>query len=273
MHILTLRVLDRGVSIGCTDPAAQSLMTIAYGSMHSGGGEPDLDYTVGRDGVPATFFIERKGQERLTAADDGRFLAMFDKDFAIEFQKLRRDLYFVHAGVLRRAGVAVMLVAKPGGGKSTLCWALLHHGFDYLSDELAPVNLATLEVHPFARALALKKEPPTSHPLPPMTARTSRGFHVRVEDLPADVVQGPTPLGAVFFLSYSPGVPEPSARRIGAAEAAARLYANTLNPLAHRGDGLDGALRIATAHPCFELTTADLTATCALVTATLEQNL
>ncbi len=271
MHILTLRVLDRAVRIGCSDPAAQSLVTTAYGSMRSGGGEPDLDYTVGREGVPATFFIARKGRERLTAADDGRFLALFDEDFAIEIQKLRRDLYFVHAGVLRRGDVAAMFVTKPGGGKSTLCWALLHHGFDYLSDELAPVNLATLEVHPFSRALALKKEPPGSHPLPPLTPRTSRGFHVRVEDLPAAVVQSPTPLAAVFFLSYAPGVAEPAVRRISAAEAAARLYANALNPLAHRDDGLDGALRIATTHPCFELTTADLTPTCALVTATLER--
>jgi len=241
--------------------------------MRSDGGEPDLDYTVGREGVPAVFFIARKGRERLTAADDGRFLALFDEDFAIEIQKLRRDLYFVHAGVLRRGDVAAMFVTKPGGGKSTLCWALLHHGFDYLSDELAPVNLATLEVHPFSRALALKKEPPASHPLPTLTPRTSRGFHVRLEDLPAAVVQRPTPLAAVFFLSYAPEVAEPAVRRISAAEAAARLYANALNPLAHRGDGLDGALRITTTHPCFELTTADLTPTCALVTATLERGL
>ena len=273
MRILTLRVLDRAVRIDCTDPATQSLVTIAYGSMHNEGGEPDLDYTVGREGVPAAFFIERKGRERLTAVDDGRFLALFDEDFAIEIQKLRRDLYFVHAGVLRRGGVAAMFVTKPGGGKSTLCWALLHHGFDYLSDELAPGNLATLEVHPFTRALALKKEPPASHPLPPTATRTSRGFHVRIESLPAAVVQSPTPLAAVFFLSYVPGPAEPAVKRISAAEAAARLYANALNPLAHRGDGLDGALRIATAHPCFDLTTADLTATCALVTATLEHSL
>jgi hypothetical protein len=233
-------------------------------------GDIDLDYTVGRDGVPATFFMKRQGGERLTAPDSGKLLALLDKDIAIELQRLRCDLYFVHAAVLTRGDVALMLIAKSGGGKSTVCWALLHHGFRYLSDELGPVDLKTVEVHPYPRALALKREPPASYPLPPKTARTARSLHVQAEEIPSGLARGPAPLAAIFFLRYDPGTPEPSVRPISTGEAASRLYANTLNPLAHPGDGLDGAIHIARTAACFELVTANLTATCGLVTATLE---
>ena len=30
-----------------------------------------------------------------------------------------------------------------------MTWALSHHGFRYLSDELAPIDPGTLRVHPF----------------------------------------------------------------------------------------------------------------------------
>ncbi len=273
MRVLNLKVLDRGVRVACADSETASLVTAAYGDMRGEVGEMDLDYTVGRDGVPGTFFIKRSGREVLTAPDDGAFLALFDEDFAIELQKLRHDLYFVHAAVLKCPGGAVMLVGKPGGGKSTTCWALLHHGVSYLSDELGPVNLKTLEVHPYARTLALKQEPPASYPLPPTTVRTSRSLHVPLGDSLRCATYAPAPLSAVFFLRYRHGAAEPSVRRMSAAEAAMHLYANALNPLAHDADGLDAAIRIASASRCFDVITADLRATCALLTATLGRSL
>lgn len=272
MQVLTLRVLDRGIRVGCQDPRSQELVTAAYGPMQGESGVTDLDYIVGRDGAPAAFFVKRAGREPLTAPDDGTFLALLDGDIAIELQKLRADLYFIHAAVLKRADAAVMLVAQSGGGKSTLCWALLHHGFRFLSDELGPVDLETLDVYPFPRALALKKGPPASYPLPPKTVRTSRTLHVTTADIPGGIVRGPAPLSTVFFLTYDPDAPAPSVRRLSAGEAAVRLYASALNPLAHAGDGLDGAIRIATESRCFELTTAELAATCALLVATTERS-
>ena len=251
----------------CAESMTHALVAAAYGEMEGDASTIDLDYTVGRDGADAAFYIARPGRKALTAPDDGTFLALFDEDIAIELQKLRRELYFVHAAVLSR-GEAVMLVAKPGGGKSTLTWALLHHGFGFLSDELAPVDLDTLEVHPYPRTLALKREPPGTYPLPRGTVVTSRSLHVR--GVLGSVVRAPAALGAVVFLQYNPDASGPTIRRLTSAEAGARLYANALNPLAHASDGLDGAVRITAAHPCYELVSADLRATCALLARTLE---
>jgi hypothetical protein len=271
VQTLTLTILDRGVRVRCADAVTESLLTTAYGAMQGDPRRTDLLYAVGRSGAPATFFIEQQGRERLAAPDDGNFLAMFDEDIAIELQKLRNDLYFVHAAVVQYGDGAVMLVAKSGGGKSTVCWALLHHRFRYLSDELAPVDLETLEAYPYPRALMLKTVPPASYPLAVTAVRTSRSFHIPADDIPSSIVDGPAALAAIFFLRHEAKATNPSVRRITAAEAAVRLYANALNPLAHGADGLDGTIRIATARPCFELITADLAATSALVTATLER--
>lgn len=272
MQVLRLRVLDRGICVRCQEPLSQALITAAYGPMQGDLGMTDLDYLVGRYGTPAAFFMKRVGREPLTTLDDGTFLAWLDEDIAIELQKLRADLYFIHAAVLKRADAAVMLVAQSGGGKSTLCWALLHHGFRYLSDELGPVDLETLNVYPFPRALVLKTGPPTSYPLPPNTVRTSRTLHVTAADIPGGIIRSPVPLSTVFFLTYDPDAPAPSVRRLSAGEAAARFYANALNSLAHAGEGLDGAIRLATKSRCFELITAELVPTCALLMATMERS-
>jgi hypothetical protein len=71
-------------------------------------------------------------------------------------------------------------------------------------------------------------------------------------------------------VQHRPEAAAPQVRSISKAEAGARLFASTLNPLAHPGDGLDAAIEIAMRTPCFELITADLPETCAQVEATMK---
>jgi hypothetical protein len=206
----------------------------------------------------------------MTASDPGELILLLDQDLIVQLQRRRPELYFVHAGVLERGGRALMVVAPSGGGKSTTVWGLVHHGFRYLSDELAPIDVRTMRVHPYPRAITLKRRPPRAYPLPKRARSTSRGLHVPTAALAGGVGAHAVPLAAVFFLRYTPEAPGPALERIGTAQAGARLYANALNALAHPGDGLDAALRIAARTACFHLSTADLAATCALVQATLD---
>ncbi|HXG05479.1 MAG TPA: hypothetical protein VNO23_18955 [Candidatus Binatia bacterium] len=212
--------------------------------------------------------LRRDGRGRRAAGDVGELVLLLDRDLIIRLQHRRPDLYFVHAAVLEAAGGAVMLVAPSGGGKSTMAWALLHHGFAYLSDELAPVDLTALTVYPYPRALTLKSDPPPAYPLPRGTLCTSRGFHVAPTAMPAPTRRTPVPLRTIFFLDRTVDVP-PAIQRLTAAAATARLYPNVLNGLAHPGQGLEGAIRLSRHVPSFELRAGGLTAAPALVSAAL----
>jgi HprK-related kinase A len=62
----------------------------------------------------------------------------------------------VHAAVVERDGLAVILPAPPGAGKSTLCAALVARGFRLLSDEVALIDVDTGRVVPIPRPISLK---------------------------------------------------------------------------------------------------------------------
>lgn len=62
----------------------------------------------------------------------------------------------LHSAVLEHKGIAVILPAMPGSGKSTLCSALMLRGWRLLSDEFGLINPVTGMVHPMPRAIPLK---------------------------------------------------------------------------------------------------------------------
>ena len=272
MEVYSLTVFNRNIQILCQEAEAQALIEANFGHLKGRPESIDLNYTVGKHKQAAVFFIKREEQRPLFAADSGKFLYLFERDMTVELQKLRHDLYFVHAAVVEFAGNAVMFVGESGNGKSTLTWALLHHGFRYLSDELGPVDPESLQVYPYAHALGLKNAPPDSYPLPEKTLVTPRTFIVPVEAFSGGVCNDPAPLAAIFFVRYCRDATGPSVRSISSAEAGARFFANALNPLAHCEAGLDGAIKIATNNACFELLISDLPSTCALVKTTLERH-
>jgi hypothetical protein len=203
------------------------------------------------------------------ANEDGEFLYLFEKNMTMELQQLRRDLYFIHAAVVEFGGKAALLVGASGQGKSTTTWGLIHHGFRYLSDELAAVNLHTMRVYSYAHALCLKAEPPGDYPLPRQILHTSRTLHVPATSLPSPPLTEPVAMTAVFFLERRPNEQSTTLEKISSGEAAARLFAQALNPLAHAEDGLLGAIAIARQVSCFKLWSADLHSTCDLLDKTL----
>ncbi|MCA9140183.1 MAG: hypothetical protein KDB00_25600, partial [Planctomycetales bacterium] len=153
------------------------------------------------------------------------------------------------------------------GGKSTTLWGMLHHGWRYVSDELAPIDLATLYVHPYPRALGLKDQPPPAFPLPAQAVTTPRAIHVPVAQLPSVSTESTCRVEAAFFITYRGDGIRPSIRPVSAGEAGARLYANALNQLSHPNAGLNAAIQIAKGIASFALDTSDLAETCQVITA------
>lgn len=199
------------------------------------------------------YLVENTATGESTLPDADTLLFHIDKDITIWLQLERRDLFFIHAAAVARGSRVIVLTAPSGTGKSTFVLSLVEKGLDYLSDELAPVDLRTLAVDPYAHALCLKSPPPAPYELPSNTVRCGRRYHIPLSG-PPDRVRT---LSALVFLRRDDerfgGL-----RPISGASAAARLMANALNPLAHPGDGLDAAVTLGQAVPCYELDILDL---------------
>lgn len=272
MPLLALRFFGVPVSVVCPDAETAGFLEIVYGAFGAPSdpdpAEPALAYSVDRSPAGG-FVLRRDAEEPVHATSDGLFLFHFEKDLTIELQRRRSDLYFLHAAALERNGRGLLLVAESGAGKSTTTWGLLHHGFRYASDELAPIDLARREVHGFPHALCLKADPPEPYPLPAGTLRTSRTRHVPVNLMPSPLAPEPFAPETIVFVQYRPELDNPALVPLGRAEAAARLYVQALNPLAHPEDGLDAALEIVDGARCFSLEAAALDATCRLLAGSL----
>ncbi len=264
-----LEILGQQVRIGHNSPATPPLISDNFGAMavQPCSAPPNLDYLVELDGDD--FAVTRQGQPPRSGTGLGDLLYSIEKDLTVELQRKRDDLFFLHAAAVEWRGKAYLLAAEAGSGKSTTTWALLHHGFGYLSDELSPIDLRTMQVYPYPHALCMKQLPP-AYPLPPEALHLGRTVHVPASALPGPVIVGPRPLGGVFFVAYSPESSAPTMTRISAAEGAARMYVNALNALAHVDAGLAPVLRMAGQVPCYALSSAGLPETCALIRATLE---
>lgn len=64
----------------------------------------------------------------------------------------------LHAAVVERSGLALVLPGVPGAGKSTLCAWLIHHGWRLLSDEFTLLRPHDLRLDPLPRPIPLKNE-------------------------------------------------------------------------------------------------------------------
>lgn len=270
---LCFQILDRAVRIDCADPGLRAVLAANYAAMarSSVDGPFDLHYRVSRNGQPSGFALSRPGATAVHADNSGDLLFLLEKDLVVELQRRCPEFLFLHSGALDLDGKACLLVGESGAGKSTTTWALLHHDFRYLSDELSPINVERLEVHAYPHALCLKERPPRPYSLPRDALDLGRTIHVPANAMPEIAVREPRPIAALFLVKYSSGVSVPSLRALRAAEASAHLYVSALNALAHPNRGLDAVARLAESVPCFALAAADLQSTCALIASAMRR--
>lgn len=252
------------VDFACHDDAlARSIKSVFGGSpLAHAGPAPSLHYAIARDPRSKSITVSESRGVQLTAASLDELLFVLDKDVTLELQRIRADLFFVHAGVVARDGSAWAISAPSGTGKSTTVWALARSGLQYLSDELAPIEISEsdVRVHPYARALNLKQEPVAPYDLPSSAIRSAHSIYVPMESSSTGTPTALLPLRGIFFLRRDRTRQTPQIEALSPAQAAVHLYANALNPLAHAHMGLDMAIQIAERISCLEVELGSLTA-------------
>lgn len=260
---LVLEACACAVTVRCHDAASAALVTAGFGRLlkESTAGEAPLLCTV----------RTRGGRHHLTTPDRdampmdaAALLHALDRLLTFELQHRRPSLYFVHAAAVASGGSAALFAAPSGAGKSWLTLALLNLGHEYLSDELAPLDARRAVVWPYPHALCLKTRPATT--LPATAVSLGTRLHLPIDA--AQTAPGPRPLSAIFFVRRD-AASSRLCTRLMPATAAAHLTANALNTLAHRHGGLAVAATVARRTPCFELNSADLDATVAVVRSIL----
>ncbi len=269
-NLLVLRVCDRTFTVRCDCEATEAIVRPVFAGLLEP--RPFADavraYAVAR-APGGSFLVASDEADVVSCADADSLLFWLDKDITLTLQRERRDLFFLHAAALAWEGRVAVLPAFAGTGKSTLTLVSLGSRFDYLSDELAPIDLDRFTVAPYAHALCLKSRPPSPHTLPAGTVQHGRRFHVPVGRLPAPTCRGPLPIASIVFLRRDrPHVH--GLRSISAGSAAARLMAHALNALAHPGHGLDAAVLLSQSVPCYELDITDLGAATEAIRSSLQ---
>lgn len=224
----------------------------------------DFEYDIFAD-TAGFLLVCSEGELKTRAADLGELVYALEGDLVVQLQRRRPDLLFLHAAVISTEKSTSLVTGPSGAGKSTICWGLLHHGFRYSSDELAPVNLAERMVRPYAHALCLKRAPPNDYCLPGGALRSERGYHVPVTAMPLCFQPTPPAVRHLLFVQYDAELAAPELTVVDAAEATARLYPNLLNALAHKKDGLAAAAALVSGLTCLEVRSAQLNSTCEIL--------
>lgn len=267
MDDIVLRIFDKHIKIQSHSSYLRRLVEQNFGAFQIAGSrlqQFDISYELTVNNDATQFEVVRNGDFSLKSRQVGLFVYHLEKDITVEIQYLCKDLFFMHGAALEKKGELLLLTGRSGAGKSTTTWGLLNNGFNYLSDELAPVDLDSMYVSPYPHAVCLKTHP-SLYPLPDDILKTERTMHVPVDLLPCKAHLQPFPLTKVLIVEYSAENKAPELKKLGQAEACMNIYTNGLNQLAHDNDGLAAASRIAEKCDCYTLAAARLDETCDLI--------
>lgn len=153
----------------------------------------------------------------------------------------------LHAAVLERNGDAVILPAPPGSGKSTLCAALMLHGWRLLSDEMTLLDPASGEVTAVPRPVSLKnasieimRRRAPAEVFGPVAHDTLKGTvsHLRASDDSVRRAHETARPAWVVFPRYEAGAPLTVSTR-PKHEGLLELHRNSFNHHVHGRGGFD----------------------------------
>lgn len=187
----------------------------------------------------------------------------------------------LHASSMEVDGAGVIFPGHSGCGKSTLTAGLLARGWRYLCDEFALIHAHTLALHPYPRAICIKK--PAYAVIKSLGLTLHRNHHylkgtkgrvgfVNPFQVRRDAIGRACPIRYVIFPMYARGA-EPALTPMSRAEAAFKLHDVCFNLFDCQTLGLDVLAELVRGASCYRLTSGEITATCALVQQLVERDL
>lgn len=170
-------------------------------------------------------------------------------------------LLTIHSAVLEKNGRVLLMPAPPGSGKSTLCAALMLHGWRLLSDEMALLDPESGEVVPSPRPVSLKNQSidvvrrlAPDAVMGPVAHDTMKGTvaHLRVSTDSLVRARVPAAPAWLVFPKFERDAPlqvdvRPRAR------ALVELASNSFNHHVHGRAGFEALAQLVDRSACFDL--------------------
>src|SRR5262249_33205030 len=137
------------------------------------------------------------------AATLADILSLVNRAVVRAFMRARPELVWLHAAAIEREGRAIVLVAPWGRGKSVLSASLVGVGWKYLSDDIVPVDSATLAVHPFPKTLRMRERADRALDREQVARLAKRDVPLGEDD----IAPGPTACAGVVFPQFDHNEP------------------------------------------------------------------
>lgn len=115
-----------------------------------------------------------------------------------------KTIFALHGAAVGYQKKAFLLLASTTGGKTTLASYLTHIGFDYITDDCILLERTSLKIYPYQTPIHLREGGlqvlNRLQAAPQIPERFGDSENVRYAYTPANCVEGPMPLGHIFFI-------------------------------------------------------------------------
>lgn len=213
------------------------------------------------------------GQSPFKPLPQDQALAMFEWGLNWCIANNAHEHLNIHAAVVERHGIALLLPGSPGSGKSTLCAALVIAGWRLLSDEMALVSLQSGLVTPVPRPISLKNDSidlirsqSSNIFIGDVTRDTAKGnvAHMRAPCESVDAAERAVPAGLLVFPKYRAGSTTRLAP-IDGGNALLRMAENSFNYNILGRTGFERLAGTVESCACYDLEYSNLPETLALL--------
>lgn len=257
------------IQIAVTSSVLQPLLESNFSHLVVAAQPPVLTYQLTQ---VADGYVVQEGERLLYQGKElADVLFYLEKDLIISAQLKTQDHLFFHAAALTYQGKTLLFAGGSGAGKSSVCWALLQHGYQYLSDELVPV-LPGKRVYPFQRAVNHKRELAAPYGLPESAVNLGRYFILPVDKTQCEV-NLLEKIDYVFLVQFNAQEQQPAAHAISGADALVLLYQHVLNAKSFADFGMQGLAKIVRSAQSYQLrSVTDMQATVSLITDLVSGN-
>ena len=221
----------------------------------------------------AHYHITGEVDERFTVRSRARVVPHIEGMINLSVARHLPQYVQLHAAVLQRDEIGLVIPGGPGFGKTTLAAGLIQRGWNYASDEFALIDPTTIRLAPFPKSLSIKpgsvallQQDGVDFSHVPVFHREDKGAirSVLATQIRSDSLAGVVSPQLLIFPTLDP-LATPSLTRIARGQAAMHCLRRCFDFPRWGPMAMETVAKMCERCDCYELTSGDLDQTCDLI--------